>query len=223
MTVAPDYIDLRQGMVLHVVPRDGAPTSAFATVIRLVTDQGIHVDAPSDDESPALLPGSEVSLFVQAGGRIYRLESRVRLAEAGAEAAGGLVLDPPAVADESERRQFYRLLTTITPRYAARVNAVGEELERVDARILDLSGGGLQLHTRDWVPVGSRIRLIFPLESDPQEVDAYVLALSVVRPGPRRSLYRVHCRFVDMPRAERERVVRFIFRKQIDFRQRGVG
>jgi c-di-GMP-binding flagellar brake protein YcgR len=71
--------------------------------------------------------------------------------------------------------------------------------------------------------VGSRIRLVFALEHDAQEVDACVLALSVVRPGPRRSLYRVHCRFVDMPRAERERVVRFVFASQMDFRQRGVA
>lgn len=219
MTTAPDFIDLRVGMVLHVMPLGGAPTSAFASAIREITDEGIVADAPSSGDGP--LPGTAVTLFVQNGGRIYRLESRVRAVDAAAE--GAIALEQPVAADETERRHFYRLLTTITPRYAARVNAGGDELERTDARVLDLSGGGMQLHTRHWVPVGSRMRLIFALDDDPQEVDACVLAISVMRPGPRRSFYRVHCRFVDMPRAERERVVRFVFRKQIDFRQRGVA
>ncbi len=133
------------------------------------------------------------------------------------------MLEHPTEADHSERRQFYRLLTTLEPRYAARVSTEGEELERVEARILDLSGGGMQLHTRHWLPVGARLRLIFALENDPQDVDALATVLSVVRPGASRAFYRVHCRFIDLARSERERIVRFIFRKQIDFRKKGVG
>lgn len=223
MTTTADFIELHTGMVVHVMLRESVLSAAFASVIRQVGEQGIHVDSPADGAGPALEPGSAVTLFVQSGGRIFRLESHVRLLESGEQTQGAMVLDHPVAADETERRQFYRLLTTITPRYASRVNATGDELERIDARILDLSGGGMQLHTREWVPVGSRIRLIFALDQDPQEVDTCVLGLSVVRPGPRRSLYRVHCRFVDLPRAERERLVRFIFRKQLDFRQRGIS
>ena len=215
------FIDLHPGMHVHVMPRDGALSSAFESVIRDVAERGIHIDTPwYEGEALPMAPGDELALFVQTGGRIYRLFSTVRLVDS---VGGGAMIEHPVEADHAERRQFYRLLTTIAPRYAARTNAEGEELERLDARVLDLSGGGLQLHVRDWVPVGSRVRLIFTLDDDPQDVDSTVVALSVVRPGPRRSLYRVHCRFVDLPRSERERIVRFIFRKQVDFRQRGVA
>jgi c-di-GMP-binding flagellar brake protein YcgR len=219
----PAFIDLRAGMNLHVMPITGTLSNAFESVIRAVGDQGIRIDHPRQgDTLMEVAPGDELAVFVQNGGRIFRLVSRVRLVEQ--IPLDAVVIEHPAEADYSERRQFYRLLTTIEPRYAARIGAEGEELERLGARILDISGGGLQLHLRSWVPVGSRLRLIFTLDDDPQDVDAFMTVLSVVRPGSSRSpVYRVHCRFVDLPRTERERVVRFIFRKQIDFRKKGVG
>jgi c-di-GMP-binding flagellar brake protein YcgR len=220
----PAFIDLRAGMHVHVLPRDGSLSNAYDSVIRAVNEQGIRIDHPRQDtEAMTVAPGDEVDVYVQTGGRIYRLASRVRLVEQIPLEA--LVLEHPTEADHSERRQFYRLLTTISPRYAARVSADGEELERVEGRILDISGGGLQLQVRKWIPVGSRLRLIFALEDDPQEVDACATALSVVRPGSSHAAasYRVHCRYIDLPRTERERIVRFIFRKQIDFRKKGVA
>jgi c-di-GMP-binding flagellar brake protein YcgR len=218
----PAFIDLRPGMLLHVMERDGSLATAYESVIRQVSERGVRIDHPKHGGEPmALTPGDDVTLFVQVSGRIYRLLSSVRMLEQ--IPLDAVVLEHPAEADHSERRQFYRLLTTLVPRYAARVNAEGDELGRVEARILDVSGGGMQLHTRPWLPVGSRLRLIFALEDDPQEVDVSMVALSVVRPGPRSSFYRVHCRYVDLARTERERIVRFIFRKQIDFGKKGVG
>ena len=38
-----------------------------------------------------------------------------------------LLLEHPAEVKHNERRQFYRLLTSITPRYAARTNKEGDE------------------------------------------------------------------------------------------------
>jgi c-di-GMP-binding flagellar brake protein YcgR len=218
----PAFIDLRPGMNVHIMPNTGSLTNAYESVIRQVGDQGIRIDHPKQgDTLMELTPGDDIAVFVQSGGRIYRLSSRVRLIEQ--VPLDAVVIEHPTEADYSERRQFYRLLTTIEPRYAARIGAEGEELERLDVRILDISGGGLQLHVRRWVPVGSRLRLVFGLDDDPQEVDIFTTVLSVVRSGTSNSVYRVHCRFVDLPRTERERMVRFIFRKQIDFRKKGVG
>jgi c-di-GMP-binding flagellar brake protein YcgR len=216
------FIDLQPGLPVHVLPPGGALEAAYGSVIRQVTNSGVRIEPPQrDGATMALAPGDAVTFYVQMQGRIYRLESRVRMVEQGAEES--VVLEPPSEAERTERREFYRLMTTLNARYAARVSPEGDELERLDVTILDISGGGMQVHCKQWAPVGSRLRITFRLEDDPQDIDATAIALSVARPDPRRSVYRVHCRFIELPRSHQERIVRWVFRKQVDFRKKGVG
>ena len=75
------------------------------------------------------------------------------------------------------------------------------------------------MRVKEWVPVGSRVRLVFALEQDPLEIDVNVLALAVRRPDVRRSYYRINSKFIEIERDVQERVIRFIFRQQMLLRQ----
>ncbi len=215
----PEFIDLRPGLMLNVMPGHSMLSASYQAVIRLVSDDGIRVDRPRQGASRLeLRPGDDVTLILQLHGRMYTCTSRVL--EVQDVPAESLLLEHPTEVKHNERRQFYRLLTSITPRYAARTNKDGDELDRLDdVRIVDISGGGVQMRVKQWVPVGSRMRLIFALEQDPLEIDVNVLALAVQRPDVRRSYYRLNSKFIEMERDIQERIIRFIFRQQMLIRQ----
>lgn len=215
----PEFIDLRPGLMLNVMPGHSMLSASYQAVIRLVSDDGIRVDRPRQGASRLeLRPGDDVTLILQLHGRMYTCTSRVL--EVQDVPVESLLLEHPTEVKHNERRQFYRLLTSITPRYAARTNKDGDELDRLDdVRIVDISGGGVQMRVKQWVPVGSRMRLIFALEQDPLEIDVNVLALAVQRPDVRRSYYRLNSKFIEMERDVQERIIRFIFRQQMLIRQ----
>lgn len=209
----PATVDLRPGMRISVMRGEGMLSAAHETVIRRVAEDGVHIDRPQGVRDPLnLRPGDEVTLMVQLHGRLYTFASRV-LDAPDIPVTAVLVAHPHEV-EHVERRQFFRLLTSIDPRYAARTDGEGQELERLDARILDLSGGGVQLRVDRWLPVGAHVRLIFSLDADPAEVDVTMLVLAVQRPDSRHTFYRLNCRFREIAREVQERIIRFIFQQQ---------
>jgi c-di-GMP-binding flagellar brake protein YcgR len=213
------FLDLSPGLELQVFPEPGSIEHAYDTVIASVTDDAIRVTLPRrGDERLSVRPGQRLSAYVAVNGQLHRFSSTVTMTEDFPREA--LVLTPPDEASNAERREFYRLVTRVTPRYAARIDHHLVELQPLTASVLDLSGGGLQMRTREWVPTGSRIRLVFSLEDDPLEFDLQMAALSVFRPE-RQQHYRIHCRFVDAPSADVERLVRHVFRQQVAIRRKG--
>ena len=123
----------------------------------------------------------------------------------------------------AEQRRFFRVATRLVPSYVARVDEHLTELKRFDAVISDLSGGGMLLRTRQWVPTLSRVRVQFTLgEDDPIGVDAQANVL-VVRQTGHVQIYRVHCSFIDLERRDAERIVRYVYRQQLALRRRGVA
>lgn len=217
----PEFIEFRPGLRLSVMQGRGVLSASYQGVIRQVSDDGIRIDWPHRNrDAMELNRGDDVTVVVQMHGRMYTCSTRVLdLQEVPTETV--LIAEPSEVR-HNERRQFYRLLTNITPRYAAQTNEDGDEVLRLEARILDLSGGGVQLRTEEWIPVGARIRLVFMLDQDPLQLDITVMALAVREPDTGRTFHRVNAKFVEIDRDTQERIIRFIFRQQMLLRQQGV-
>lgn len=215
----PAYVDLVPGLVLQVFPDSGNIDNAYEAVVRSVSETGIRLSVPRrGDERLPLVPDMRVSVYAAFNGQLYRFSCMVKLTEQFPQET--VVLAPPDEAVNAERREFFRLFTRIVPRYAARVDHKLVELQPLNAVVLDVSGGGLQIQTREWVPTGSRLRLIFVVDDDPLELDLQVVVLSVLRPE-RQQHYRIHCRLVDVATADVERIVRHVFRQQVALRRKG--
>ena len=216
----PSYIDFSPGQRIRVVNNSGTREATYESVVRHISDDGMRIDHPRrDGQRLELWPEDELQLAVELHGRLYTFMSAVRAVE---EVPAEIVtIDLPEEVDHQERRNFFRLITRIEPRYTAVTNAEGAELELLDATILDISGGGMQLLSKQPVEVGARIRVIFPLAVDSVEADVIVLALSVQHDG-RRSAYRINTRFADLPREIQERIIRFVFSAQLELLKKGV-
>lgn len=216
-----DYIDFRPGLRLTVMEGRSMLSASYQGVVRQVNDDGLRIDWPRHDkETMELLRGDPVTLVVQMHGRMYTCSSKVLdLQEIPSES---ILLEYPTEVRHNERRQFYRLLTSITPRYAAQTTAEGDEIQRLDVRILDISGGGVQMRCDESISIGARIRLVFMLEEDPVQLDVTVMALAVQNPDATRRFHRLNAKFVDVEREVQERIIRYIFRQQMLLRQRQV-
>lgn len=216
----PSYVDLKPGQRVSILRDGGSLASSYGSSIRHVTPETVRIDIPRRGaESLPLAPADDVLLMLEMHGRLYTFVSRVQRVEN--EPIEAVFIDRPQMVQQSERRQFFRLITNIRPRFAAVMDRDGEERFRLDVQVLDVSGGGLQLRSQRHVRVGDRIRLIFNLGEDPMEVDIQVLALSVIE-ADRGGSFRVNSRFVELPRGVQERVVRFVFQQQVQFLKKGL-
>lgn len=216
----PDFLDLKPGHRVQVRPAGTRSGRSHDSTILEIGPTSLLIEPPArEGDRLPVRPGDVVLIALQAHGRRYSFETSVQ----GFRDAPlpGVTLEMPSAVDQDERRELYRLPTVIRPRYAALVDKDGEEVERVEMVIADISGGGCRIRARRWVPVGSRARLIFALGDDIDELDVVAEAVSVAEDG-RRGTYRINARFVDAPRHVEDRIVRFVFSQQVELLQKGV-
>jgi c-di-GMP-binding flagellar brake protein YcgR len=215
------FVDLRPGTRLTLLPDTAGRRRAYDAVVRHVSEHGVRLDAAHPEHEPLEVePGDEVTLVLQLHGRMYTLSTRVKLIERSPVEV--IVVDRPETAERAERRSFYRLMTSIAPRYTAWVDEDGDEIEGLRAQITDVSGGGVQLRSKDAVPVGDRVRLIFRFDGESRELDVSAIAMSTEAIGPRGGQYRVNAKFVGLSDLEQAYLIQQIHREQRELRQRGV-
>lgn len=214
------YIDLQPGTRITVSPPGDPLGASYEASVRAVLPSQLRLGLPRRDrEVLEVTPGEQLTMFTTLHGRVLRFRSAVRLVEVDNDS---FFIDMPREAEKTERREFYRLPVRITPRYAARLDDAGNEVQRIQSVILDLSGGGAMLQSREFVAAGTRMRVVFELEGDPFEMDLATLVLSCSRPTSNATNYRLHCQFLEPNRSEMERLIRFVYRQQAELRRKGV-
>ncbi len=216
---AEAYVTLPRGLRISLTAVAGA--EPLDAVVRAIGRDSITLGMLDLPEDASAFVGQRVGIAAQVHGRRYELDATVRGLEA---APPGLVVSMPTEARRSQRRNFYRLNVSIEARGywvegAEDLEDAGTqdaELPRhpLDgARLLDLSGGGTLVRTRQAVPIGALVTLVFSLEAGapPTEVRARVKA---VRLEERTHAYRLNTEFEGIARRTQEQIVRFIFQQQ---------
>src|SRR5204863_6903164 len=135
----------------------GALDAAFVSTIRHVSPVAVRMDVPRRGSEPMeLAADDDLMIMVDLSGRLYTFATRVQRMEDGGDA---VLIDRPRIVEQSERRQFFRLAINIRPRYSAVVDEQGNEKTRLESMILDISGGGVQMRTKQAVEIGDRIQI----------------------------------------------------------------
>jgi len=212
------FIDLRPGQAISVQQDAGALATAYASTIRHVSPVGVRVDLPKRGaERMAVRAGDDLMIMVDLQGRLYTFTTHVEKVELRDEA---MVIERPRVVEQSERRQFFRLAMNIRPLYVAVLDEDHEEARRVEAIFVDISGGGVQIRTKQPLAHGEHIHAVFPLGDDNLEADMEVLNAERLDADP-PWLYRANGKFESLTRVTQERIIRFIFRQQVEWMKRG--
>jgi c-di-GMP-binding flagellar brake protein YcgR len=215
----PGYVELRPGQQINVQKDAGALANAFVSTIRHDSPVGMRIDIPTrGNELMAVQPGDDLMIMVDLQGRLYTFATRIEKIE---PRDNTMEIERPRVVEQSERRQFFRLAMNIRPPYAAVVNSDGQEKLRVEAIIIDISGGGVQMRTKQPVDIGDTLHIVFSLGDEELEADLLVQSAARLDAEP-PWLHRVNGRFNALQRRTQEQIIRFIFRQQVEFMKRGV-
>lgn len=210
---AEGFVTLPKGLRVRL----GLPASSqpLPGVVRAITEDRLTfglLDLPSDADA---LKGARATIEARIHGRMYALEAAILDVET---TPPGLVVSLPSEARRSQRREFYRLNVSVPARASWR--EPDEEAEDAapvrqlaGALLLDLSGGGAQLRTREPVPINAILNLEFALERGAPTLQVAGRALTC-RAEERTGAYRINTEFVGIARRTQEAIVRFIYQQQ---------
>ncbi|MCA9822632.1 MAG: flagellar brake protein [Dehalococcoidia bacterium] len=215
---------LAPGLALHIRYEASSGLQQVTTRIEDVDDSGISVLVPMEKLKRRPLPsGRTVEVHYTHRNRWLQF-----LTEVTGHSKDGQFdfLSVPQRVESSDRRRYYRLQTAIKPTCVFRI-VVGEGTEEnpggqatLGGSIIDLSEGGLCLSTRDKATVGERLGIQMVL-SDAGELTVRMRVTSIDEPERGRVNRRLHCEFTGITLGDRDRIARYLMKRQIEMRRRG--
>ncbi|MGI5836268.1 MAG: flagellar brake protein [Chloroflexota bacterium] len=119
-----------------------------------------------------------------------------------------------------QRRWNVRLSVLIDPEEALLID--GDEEKPFKATILDLSAGGVLLHTSEPIATGAKLRLSFPLPGLSRTIRANAEVVRQIRLDADGWQYlRLGARFLDLGKDQEDAIIRFAFHEQLKRRRLG--
>ena len=214
---------LAPGLTLRLAVSRREDAEFLVTRLEDVSDAAIEVLTPMRKLRTTTIP---VGTRVHAAYVYQRKRWRFNTQVTGVSTDGSLLfLGLPDDIQCSERRSTFRLETSIKPQSLYRLVIDPEDLPEdpapnIDGTVVDLSEGGLCLSTPARLISGERLGIQASL-GEGHEFTARMQVTGVDDPPSGHRNRRVHCRFTDISRADRERVAKFLMRRQLEMRRRG--
>lgn len=113
-----------------------------------------------------------------------------------------------------QRRWNVRLSVLIDPEETMLID--GDEEKPFKATILDLSAGGVLLHTREPVSIGATMRLTFTLPGLSRTIQARAEVVRLMQLDSEGWKYlRMGARFLDLGKDQEDAIIRFAFQEQL--------
>jgi c-di-GMP-binding flagellar brake protein YcgR len=200
----------------------GQAIEAYSTAVEDISSQRLTVLVPMVRLRPRpLSSGTIVRAYFNDGRRNWKFKSTVRgLTDDGS----AMELSVPDDMETADRRRSYRLDTALRPEELYRLVVDAETTDDSDfaaqTTIVDISEGGICLSSRASISAGDRlgIKVVLPQAG---EINARVRVISVEEPVNGRRNSRIHCEFIEPAVANRDRVARYLLKRQIELRRNG--
>jgi c-di-GMP-binding flagellar brake protein YcgR len=121
-------------------------------------------------------------------------------------------------------RQHVRVAVTITDAQFWVEGEDGKFGSIIPGSVVDISAGGVQLITKNGLPTGANVLMRATLS---RQAGTLMVNVMVLRDYERVSdvgvkTHRAHCSFHDLPDKDREKLVKFVFQRERELRQKGV-
>lgn len=197
---------------------------ALPTRIEEVRSGYLVVGTPMKQREYIDLPnGTKVLLAVSRRNNPYFFETNVVGTEWN-EGQQMTVLRRPADNAGVALRQHVRVPVTIADAQFWWEQGDGKYGPVVKGQLVDLSAGGMQVTSKEGLPAGTKVLARFTLsrEFGHLMVDAMVLRdLERVSDVGVRS-HRSHCQFQELNDKDRDKLIKFVFQRERELRQKGV-
>lgn len=185
-----------------------------------LTGSGIGLEVPFDDEGRLMTvrPGSRVRVEYSSETGIYAFDGVV--AEVVEEGTPWFRIGRPRKLERKQRRRFFRLVVSVPVWWSLLDEGGSCHGPFNEASTGDLSGGGLRFAAEEAPPVGSRLLLKVDIgDGPPIEVVGEVVRSVQQDDGCGRV---VSVDFTQIDEADRDALIRYLFRKQGELRRKGL-
>lgn len=120
---------------------------------------------------------------------------------------------------KTQQRSFVRLDVALPILIEYSSENPKDEMVWIKAKTKDLSAGGLQIVTEEKIKLGKQLKVILELpEYGVFEIDGEVLRMT--QPQADRKLYWTSIKFIGIQETVRDKISKFIFKKQVEQRQK---
>ena len=214
---------LRPGTALRLNVDLGDRVETFATRVEDVEERVLTVLTPMQRfRDRPILRGTAVHALYTYEKRLYGFVTE----SLGVSVDGDFqYLRPPDAIESTDRRRAFRLAESLRPESVYRLIVDPARSDEpggliLKCTIVDISEGGVCLSSRHPAVDGECLGIHVDLPA----VGDLKLRMRVVgtEPPPKGQFnHRIHCVFVDLGRFERDRIARYLMKRQLDLRQRG--
>jgi len=129
------------------------------------------------------------------------------------------VVTMPIDIKKNQQRFFVRFDVTLPVVIEYRLHDDKDEVASLKLITKDLSGGGLQVICNQQIKVGSKIKLTLDFSDyGVFQVDGEVVR--ILQPQSGRQLFWISIKFLNIPEKIRDKISKFIFKKQLEQRQK---
>lgn len=206
---------------MHVDLEDSVET--YATLVEEIEDDRLTVLSPIQRMRVRTVPrGVTVHALYTYEKRFYGFVTESLGASPDEELQ---YLLPPELIESTDRRDAFRLEESLRPKSVYRLIVDPARSEEPGGLVLkctirDISEGGVCLSSRhpavegEWLGVHIELPAVGDLK-------LRLRVVSIEEPAKDQLNYRLHCVFVDLARFERDRIARYLMKRQLDLRHRG--
>lgn len=205
-----DLLDINQKLSLQPI----SEKKVYTTYITGKTDELLTIAAPINKSQFITFPlGQKLKLWYSGCYAVYTFTSTIVGIETGPPPQ--LIIKYPAQLDRIQRRQFVRLQSLIP----VKVELLTAPEISYQAHAINISAGGVYLLMEKNCLTGTEIYLTLQKPSLPKILG------KVLRSYPSEDgdgLWEWAVKYVDITEGERDKIIKFIFARQLELRRRGL-
>ncbi len=207
--------DFKVNLRLDIMLTDDPGAERFPSKVEAISEGRLEFAMPISKGVPILLsPGDAFCGRVVLDGTVWLFTST--FLDKRFLPVAVWVVTPPADFARIQLRSFVRLETALT----ATVGVAGSSQPPLKAITKNISGGGAKLAVKEPLDPGARVELAVELP-DTGSLQAFGEVVRVEH-DEKRDFYIVAVKFVEVSERERDKIIKYIFRRQLARRQKGL-
>lgn len=187
--------------------------------------EDIHADnmviaMPMAKSLPVLLPRGEV-FFGRVVANFAAFEFTSSLIAKQMHPLPVWIIAVPYNIKKIQQRAFVRVDAALPVLITEMIDGQESESANISAVTKDISGGGLQIATSHLWPIGTElmVHVDFP-GAGPVVLRSKVMRIQ--QPQPDRSMFWIGIKFLEINEKDRGNIIKFIFKKQLEQRRKGL-
>lgn len=204
---------------LEIMLSKNVNSPKFTSRVEEITSNQVVIAMPMQKGHPILLEagrGFYGKLFDETGVYVFKskfLTKRIHPLPVW-------IITPPYDIEKTQQRSFVRfdVAQPLLIEYALENDQ--EQMVSLNVVTKDLSGGGLQAVCEKEIKIGTKVNMVITLpEQNEIQVDGEVIRIH--KPQIDRQLFWTSIKFIGARDGVRDKISRFIFKKQLELRQKG--